>query len=197
MNYRRRVTPRRSPAPRVGAQRGAAMVEAVIMLPFFILIYFGIHYWGAQEIARTLAKQHARSCAWTYSNDACKDTARVQKVCGDRGRLHFGRPTDSGGAPDLEKSASDRVNQKTGGANLPSSGRSGKIGDFAGKWLDEALEALLGKKRTRTASIDVRAPSLFAQKSTQVSGSYRLTCNQEPKTIRQLFNELWKKISPF
>jgi hypothetical protein len=57
------------------ARRGAAMTEAVVAIPFFILAFAGIVFIGDfyKEKLRTL--RESRSRAWTHASNGCSDNA--------------------------------------------------------------------------------------------------------------------------
>ena len=51
--------------------RGAALVEALVVLPFFILIFAGIGYLGKLYSTRQVVGVQARKCAWMAAYNAC------------------------------------------------------------------------------------------------------------------------------
>lgn len=60
------------PAVRRNRQRGAAMVEAVVVIPFFLIIFASMiyagHLYGSKIRTMRLAKQYA----WTYAMNNCE-----------------------------------------------------------------------------------------------------------------------------
>jgi hypothetical protein len=53
------------------SQRGAAFAESLIMLPVFMIIFFGVMYLKDSVVAAEVNLSRARDCAWEYSNNAC------------------------------------------------------------------------------------------------------------------------------
>lgn len=52
-------------------QRGATMVEAVVVLPFFIMLFVSSLFVTRRYLAVQAAQSQARSCAWQYSASSC------------------------------------------------------------------------------------------------------------------------------
>src|SRR5687768_10641514 len=68
-------------ARRSATTRGAAYVEAILLIFFMIIIFGGVIYLGRYFEAQQRALGIARRCAWSYSWNACeKDDA-----CGTAG----------------------------------------------------------------------------------------------------------------
>jgi hypothetical protein len=65
---------------RAARSRGAAFAEAVIMLPVFTIIFFGVMYVKQSTIVSMQNLSKVRHCAWVYSKAACDmDAARSMK----------------------------------------------------------------------------------------------------------------------
>ena len=52
-------------------ERGAAFVEAVIVLPFFILVFAGVMFVGKFYDSKLTVMREARQSAWTQSMSNC------------------------------------------------------------------------------------------------------------------------------
>lgn len=52
--------------------RGAASVEAVVVLPVFLILFISLFYVRDQVLARQATQEQARTCAWLYSANNCE-----------------------------------------------------------------------------------------------------------------------------
>ncbi len=52
-------------------QRGAAGVEAVVILPFFVLLFLGLFFLREAFLEKQRLQAKARTCAWLYSQNGC------------------------------------------------------------------------------------------------------------------------------
>ncbi len=66
-------------------QRGAAMVEALVAIPFFIIIFAGTMFVGSfyQEKLRTLAE--SKRCAWDHALNGCQGGCAADTSTADPG----------------------------------------------------------------------------------------------------------------
>lgn len=53
-------------------RRGTASVEVLMMLPFFLIAYWGLYYMHGRYLGRQQALLRARSCTWTYAAEGCR-----------------------------------------------------------------------------------------------------------------------------
>ena len=52
------------------------MVEAVVALPFMVLVFASVMYVQRASLARQSADAAARTCAWLYSVNGCSQMPR-------------------------------------------------------------------------------------------------------------------------
>lgn len=81
---------RRALTRRERTRSGAAMVEATIALPVFIVLLIGATYLRDLYIARASTRLTARSCAWEYALEGCTGSTPAQ-CSSSIGSAHDGR----------------------------------------------------------------------------------------------------------
>ncbi len=54
-------------------RRGAALVEAVVMLPVFVLLLLGARWLVLRHIGELRVAATARACAWTLASSGCRE----------------------------------------------------------------------------------------------------------------------------
>src|ERR1700690_2403507 len=91
------------------AARGAAMVEAVVVLPVLIILFVSVFYVRNQVLARQAAESKARACAWAFSMNNCN---AVPPGCDGLVRV-------VSAAGPLGKKVGDALNNATGGIAGP------------------------------------------------------------------------------
>ncbi len=62
-------------------ERGTASVEIVIMLPVFILLFWGVMHIHSIGLARQQAQSAARGCAYHFAVNGCTDDAAAAPIC--------------------------------------------------------------------------------------------------------------------
>src|SRR3954467_10484814 len=75
----RRLPPGSLPAR--PSARGAAYVEAILLIFFMIIIFGGVIYLGNYFEGQQRAQAIARRCAWVYSWNACDKSKPLPDVC--------------------------------------------------------------------------------------------------------------------
>lgn len=152
---------------RPARERGAAMVEAVIVIPVFILLLTGATYVRALHAARAETRLAARGCAWEHALTGCEGGS----ACGG---LASNERAD--GLPDLAQSA----RAQSGGGVDPFS-------DIP--LLGDAFQTICGTS-TR-ATIAARVPFPFDDALTGDATSENVVlCNAVPRTVLELARDL-------
>lgn len=155
--------------------RGAASVEAVIVVPIFILLFISLFYVRDQVIARQAAQRQARTCAWLYSWNNCDKSAlppECQQVVTDEATFN---------------DASTGLSEKLGG---------GVVGDALKAILDPVLEAAFGRSLDAQVSKEIVRPAIYGGKVQSVTGRYHLACNLKSTTAPEVAKDAWSRISP-
>ena len=177
MTKRKATTPAR--------QRGTASVEVVMMLPFFIMVYAGLHYVHGRYLGRELALTRARACAWAYSKAGCDGPEPPE--C---------EKPDTGGA-----ALDDPKNNADGGA-LSVINKIGEI-PFIGDLVKAPFDMLFGDPLAIKAYQDVRLPSdpSLGPEVFKVGGAYKGTphyftlCNTKRKDWGDVAKDIFCKFT--
>jgi hypothetical protein len=165
--------------PSKARARGAASVEAVVVLPIFLVLFISVFYVRDQVLTKQAAQERARTCAWLYSANNCEfDEKLMPAECKD---VVVEAPIGS----DAAKAATDKL---TG---------DGFFHDVVSKLIDTALEDAFGRAIDVKVQREVARPTLYGGKSTTLSGDYHLACNLKPKTKLDVATDAWSRVSPF
>ena len=171
------------------AQRGAAAVEAVIVLPVFVIVFLGLFYVRDQAIVTQQAEQQARSCAWLYSAQDCEGAIPA----GCEGVLTRADARDMA-PPDLTGKLDEQVNRLKEGKSV--NGGDVVMG-IIGPTIGNALEAAFGNATEAKTSRQVSRSALFGPGQKTINGQYRLACNLHPTTLEDVAKDAWDKITPW
>lgn len=143
-------------AKRSRRARGAAMVEALIAIPFFILIFVSILYIGRLYAEKEHTLHEAKQGAWTYALNNCESGAGTTQ-----GGENPQQALDNQGA----SSNSGVVSQYA-----PSSGGSSVLRNW-----DTAVF---------TANANVVADGLLGGFQNHLSTTTRVQCNEKPHSFQ-------------
>lgn len=171
--------------------RGAASVEAVIVLPFFVMLFVGLLYVRDRALGKQSAELTARTCAWMYSANNCsfKNDAdhqvRVPPEC-----EAFLRKKRGSGEFDLEAAAGDQARRLVEGQGL----------DSIERMVFEVLNPLITEAFHRVGEAKAEAvidrPRMFGGGEVAVPGRYQLPCNLEPADLAGQARSLWNAANP-
>lgn len=154
--------------------RGAASVEAVVVLPFFIIMFVAIQYVGRLFVAQQEAGIHARRCAWEYSMNNCE---QIPKGCeGILARVDEGQAVG-----DEISSAFDKIGGST-------------VGDVVKAVMKPFLSLLFGEALNANTSRQVQKTNTLGGGIRQVKGHYHLACNLKNQTLTDVAKELWDAV---
>ncbi len=146
------------------------MVEAVIALPLFVVVFVSVLYVRDLVLVRQSARAEARSCAWLYSAKSC---AEIPPGCAGI----LGAPADA-----HTREEATLVRGVTDGlAGVPD-----PVGGAVKGLVKPAIVATFGRSVKATARHDVARPGLFAGGRNEISESYDLACNLAPSTVEQV-----------
>jgi len=157
-------------------------VEVVMMLPFFITAYAGLHFVHGRYVGREVALTKARACAWTYSKAGCNGTKPPE--C----------ETDTGGA------ALDSNDAKGGALEVINT--IGKI-PFIGELVKAPFDLLFGRPLAIKAYQQVELPHKpsLGPESFRVGGAYAGTphyftlCNTEREDWGDVAKDIFCKFT--
>lgn len=155
----------------LGDIRGTATTEAVIMLPFFILVWSCVIYVSRKYDNMVQVQAQSRHCAWRYAKDNCSGDAPVTGCS-------IGDGADMGESSEMDAAVAQAESASS------SAGGWGFIGDI--------MDALGGKEITATTTVDVPKPELIGGGSAHLVGQTALACNIEPKDgLDGIVSEAW------
>ncbi|MET0412667.1 MAG: hypothetical protein ABW217_15290 [Polyangiaceae bacterium] len=162
-------------------RRGAALVEAAILLPFLTIVFAGAVYIGRRELAQQHALLTARSCAWRYALGAC--TA-----------LPPGCPEElfqKNSSPDPDPLIREQVMEAR--AATDSAGQGAFAAAVRDK-VDGILFFVLSDTVTTRAVRTIAVPSPLHGAPGEARASYYLPCNLAPLSPGRMAGELWDSL---
>ncbi len=162
----------KAPATVVKQVRGAATVEALLVLSTFFIIWAGVNFLGNLYQGKMLAQAVARSCAWRISVGGC------EKI------------------PDNCSATSASSNSGTAKAeNLKGESRNATGGQEDAsplqRQLDSEVEGLFSQRISATGGKVVEQPILLGAEGSTVGASYSLPCNSKPQSVLNLASEVF------
>lgn len=169
--------------------RGTASVEAVIVLPVFVILFVGIFFARDLQAAKLASEQQARRCAWEYSYTGCDPDHRPSGCT----------------VPDADQPLAGDLSEVIDRVNLDDQSLSTIQGDLGlGKVVRDLirdqvvsrLAAALTHDIEATTTVERERPNLFGAGKTVIDGKYRLACNLRPQTPAQLLDTAWHKLMP-
>jgi hypothetical protein len=155
-------------------QTGAAMVEAVIAMPLFIVVFVSVLYVRDLVLVHQRSKSEARSCAWLYSAKSCDE---VPPGCAGALSIHDAVTTE-------EEELSSGVTQ--GLSDVPDPAGGGVNG-----LIEPAIRAAFGRGVTATVRREVSRPRIFGGGKGEVIARYELACNLAHSTPEQVAADAW------
>ena len=156
---------------RRGARRGAASVEAVVVLPVFVILFVSLIFVQRQALARRSAELKARTCAWQYSMNNC---SQVPPGCDDILDAQQG-----------EARIPDEITEALG------DGPVGAVGRTITTFLQPMLDAAFGRAVTATTEQSFPRPRLYGGETGVEHGRYHLACNLERKELLDVAKDTW------
>jgi hypothetical protein len=150
-------------------QRAAASVEAVVIMPFLIMVYFGVTLVFGRYDAAQRAWASARGCAWSYSQQGCQGALPAECGAATAGPSALPRNAELDGATNTENVQAPDEEQQNMVASMNNT-------------LGEPRSTLFGEYVTVTASGDFAAPAMFGDRR-RVAVQYYTACNLRPQTL--------------
>lgn len=153
-------------------ERGAAMVEATIMLPVLLLIFGSVMFMSKKYETAVQKQETARHCAWVHAKNNCEGDA--PSGC-----------SVSEGNDEMDTSPFTTDQDVQNASNNDDSGFLGDIMSF-----------ILGDATTATASGTVTAPNVLGGGNTNVSGRLALSCNEKVKhNLGEAISAAWDSLA--
>lgn len=170
--------------------RGAAYVEAILLVCFMIVIFAGVQYLARYFDAKQQALGTARRCAWIFSKDACFHDPE----CGTQGHIAC-LPADCEEAlgftkgqsgnlenepneqlqTNIEKAEGDAESQK--GKPTDGSDAQVKLKSGVNDKLGPMMQMVVGQSLTAIATNHIDPPRLVPNAQSKLTVSYYMPCN--------------------
>lgn len=147
-------------------EQGAVYTEAVITIPFFIMIWAFMIFAHQLTLDKMRGNSHAKGCTWAYAIGFC-DRANLPAGCSPP--VSF-----SNSAPDGWT-------------------RGSEVGDFLNR-VGQVGAAVLGSVGYGQEQRSTARPNYIGGASTTTTARHSVSCNEKPKTARDLFSSLWDTI---
>lgn len=155
--------------------QGTASIEAVIMLPFFIIVW-GLLLFAVDVYQHKInAGLQARDCGWSFAQTGCET---LPPSCSEE-------PVDEFDTGD-SASSSEITTALSGASEIP------VVGDL----LTGALQGIFGKLRIAETELDVQRPQVLGATTVHTTGSFAIMCNERPRTIGEMAVEMVCGIVP-
>lgn len=160
---------------RYSRSRGAASVEAVVILPVLVILLASIYYVRNQSVAKMAAETKARACSWDFSKNNCNSVPA--------GCEGFVKEARGGGA--VTKSVDNAL-----------TGDFGIVGKVLSNVLNPVLKKVYGRSLEANTQVSFGRPAIYGGGTSTVQGTYHLACNLENETLEDLAKDAWHEIYP-
>jgi hypothetical protein len=172
--------------------RGAAYVEAILVVIFMTIIFVGVLYLGSYFDAKQRALGIARQCAWAFSKNACEYDPEcgqpdhypcLPDVCSEA----LGQPLENEPNTALKDSVEQSQNESQGlpsNRPPPKDDKEQKQEDLRVGVEDEMgpmMEMLVGESLNADGSGQIAVPRMIPDAQSKITVSYWLPCNLRHK----------------
>jgi hypothetical protein len=166
-----------------GPLRGAATAEAVVALPFFLLVLVLALQVRRELLAAQTASARARTCAWVYSSTGCRE---VPPGCRDLVQVRSGDAS-------VDRSLRDGADSA-----LRNGDPSGVVGSIVEALVFPALERAFRRSVDAKVVKIAPSPALVGGEVRAVTAHHRVACNLEPQAPEEVFTDaaraLWSDL---
>lgn len=166
-------------------QRGAAMVEATIVAPVFILLFIAAVYVRDQALTLQDAEMTARTCAWQFSAANCD---APPPGCEDIVQQSTKQNPASQAIKDALQGGKDQ--------SLKHADKTGVVSKIIDSLLGPVLDAAFGRSLDATVTHDVARPEIFGGQTKTMTGRYHLACNLTPEDPIDVAKQAWSLFKP-
>jgi hypothetical protein len=185
-----------------GRTRGAAYVEAILLIMFMIIIFGGVMYLGRYFEAQQRALGIARRCAWQFSQNACV----ADPNCGTAGHRAclpavcngvFGDPINEPNDTLLQNiNAATNHAQTTNGNSIDANESTNNQNLRAGvdNKLGPMLAMVVGQSVTAVARGEIERPRSLPDAEAAIEVGYYLPCNLKHEDPIEMALSLFKDL---
>jgi len=166
-------------------QRGAAMVEATIVVPVFILLLISVLYVRDQALTQHDLEMKARSCAWQFSAANCD---AVPPGC--EGIVEQSTTQNSAGQEVMDALQGGKDQ------SVKHADKTGVVSKIIDSLLGPVLQAAFGRSLDATVAREFERPAVFGGKTKTMTGRYHLACNLTPEEPIDVAKDAWKLFKP-
>jgi len=178
--------------------RGAAYVEAILVIFFMIIIFVGIQYLGSYFDAKQRALSIARQCAWAFSKNACVKDNSLPDICD----AALGKGVEEEKNEGLAKSIQGAQNKSQG---LPENRQKPPASDEKAVKQEELrvgvedemgpmMKLLVGESVTAEGSGVIIVPKMIPNAQSNITASYWLPCNLKHQEAFDVAMDLFKSL---
>ena len=148
------------------SQRGAAMVEAAVSIPFFIVIFMALVFVGGLYVQKMETVRLSRSVAWQYAMANCKGSVPNAQT-----------GEDLGGAQSDTNPPGSSQSMGTSGDDHTSDFKSAPGGGIVSKGVSMSTATMSGDVKTTGKDAQGNSSSVY---SAHVVTTTWVPCNEEP-----------------
>ena len=176
--------------------RGAAYVEAILLIFFMIIIFGGVIYLGNYFEGQQRAQAIARRCAWVFSWNACDKSIPLPEVCAGVIGDTVNEPNDElrTGIASAQQNAEGADGSLANASDAEDATRRENLRAGVQTEMSPFYEMLFGQAITAVATSKVARPATLPNAEDSIAVSYYLPCNlnhQDPlETAKNLFTSL-------
>ena len=152
-----------------GSRRGAVYTEAVILIPFLIMVWGFMIFTHQITLQKIRANSHAKGCTWIYAVNYC-DAASLPSYC-------------TTPRVDVRQEAPADWNDEHG--------RS--VGAFFNE-IGKVLGSVLGAPGYGSESREVRRPNVLTGGAQNIRARHSVSCNEKPRSPSEVFSDIWSSI---
>ncbi|HEU4584011.1 MAG TPA: hypothetical protein VFS67_37395 [Polyangiaceae bacterium] len=184
----------RSNARRRG--RGAAYVEAILLIFFMIIIFGGVIYLGNYFEGQQRAQAIARRCAWVFSWNACDNKIPLPSVCEGVIGGTISEPNEElrSGIATAQQNAEGADGTMASSSDPDDAARRENLRTGVQSEMSPFYEMLFGQAFTALGRSKITPPATLPNAEDSIAVSYYLPCNlnhQDPlETAKNLFTSL-------
>ncbi len=149
-------------------KRGAASVEALIIITFLILVWTGVRHMGTVAGLSLKGRAEARGCAFYVATHGCRN---VPDWC------HVDRDSEPSPTEEEETASLDEKASEVGAIEGDDADESSGFGNKVGNFLDETLQSTLFERAEAHVPQSIEAPPLLGGETVELSQDMSLPCN--------------------